>query len=174
MTSRERTQIRRRMSDALLLRNQDRRVEALALLRPHAKTLRQFAPAAGLVATLYFETHDYRNSARWFGRAVALAPRSERASLGLFHSLWEIGEYDQAFNEMRRFLGSSDSKEYSRLIRDLRAELSTSTNTGRARGGVSPATLSLEDRVTVNLAERAGLAWRKTRHLTPFAELLHA
>ena len=55
-------------------------------------------------------------------RAVELSPRSELASVGLFHSLWDLGKVNQAFAEMRRFLRLSDSPEYSKLLRDLTVE----------------------------------------------------
>jgi len=75
---------------------------------------------------------------------------------------------------MRRFLGSFDSKEYSHLLKDLREELFGEKRTPRKRGGVDAGKLSIEDRLTVNMAEHAGLVWRKTGRLTPLAELQHA
>jgi hypothetical protein len=36
-------------------------------------------------------------------RAAELAPRSERASLGLFHALWDSERFDEALEEIKRF-----------------------------------------------------------------------
>ncbi|MEM6471895.1 MAG: hypothetical protein AAF802_20215 [Planctomycetota bacterium] len=54
-----------------------------------------------------------------FRKATELAPNSEEASLGLFHSLWELKRSDDAFEEMKRFLKSNKSDEYSKLLREL-------------------------------------------------------
>lgn len=56
-----------------------------------------------------------------FKHAVEMAQRSEVASLGLFHSLFEAGRTDEAFNEMHRFLSIAESPEYEQLLSDLNA-----------------------------------------------------
>ena len=73
----------------------------------------------GYLGFLYTETRNDRKAAAAFRKAVALSPRSELASLGLFHSLWRIGRVDAAFNEMRRFIKSTDSPRYRQLLRDM-------------------------------------------------------
>jgi hypothetical protein len=55
---------------------------------------------------------------------VALSPKSELASLGLFQSLNDIGRKDEAFTEMRRFLSLSKSDEYNRFLHDVNNSLS--------------------------------------------------
>ncbi len=54
-----------------------------------------------------------------FQRAVALAPASEMASLGLFHTLLESGDKQRALAEMDRFLSLTDSQEYESLAQSL-------------------------------------------------------
>jgi tetratricopeptide (TPR) repeat protein len=164
------------MERAVALRNLGRYQDAVALLQPRAEILRRWAPAAGLLATLYFDLSDYANSARWFARAVKLAPHSERASLGLFHSLWELGQRDRAFGEMKRFLTSTESDEYSRILHDLKKELLTKSPSKRKRPAtvppsMTPARFSVEDRLSINAAEHAGLDWRQSRKLIALAAL---
>jgi predicted Zn-dependent protease len=50
-----------------------------------------------------------------FRRAVELAPNSEMASLGLFHTLLESGDRPAALAELGRFLGVSHSDEHRAL-----------------------------------------------------------
>jgi predicted Zn-dependent protease len=55
-----------------------------------------------------------------FKRVTILAPKSELASLGLFHTLFELGKTDDAFEEMKRFISISYSEEYERLLEDMK------------------------------------------------------
>ncbi len=51
-------------------------------------------------------------------------PKWKRASLGLFHSLWDTEQEVAALEEMKRFLViKPDSREYPTLRRELLAEL---------------------------------------------------
>ncbi len=54
-----------------------------------------------------------------FREASWLSPRSELASLGLFHGLISLGRVEDAFLEAERFLGVEMSPEYSRLVAEL-------------------------------------------------------
>jgi tetratricopeptide (TPR) repeat protein len=59
---------------------------------------------------------------RCFRRAVNISPRSEKASLGLFHSLWRAGKANLAFDEMRRFMKTGEPRQYLQLLRDMLAD----------------------------------------------------
>ena len=59
----------------------------------------------GLLGTIYYELKDYKKSSRNFKKVLALKPKSELASLGLFHSQMHIGNERSALNELKRFLG---------------------------------------------------------------------
>ncbi|HEV7505184.1 MAG TPA: hypothetical protein VGS07_09750 [Thermoanaerobaculia bacterium] len=55
-----------------------------------------------------------------FTRVLEDQPVNERASLGLFHSLWKIEKRDDAIKEVRRFRAAGgESMEYRRLARDI-------------------------------------------------------
>ena len=158
------------MAHAIDLRNKKRPAAAIASLLPHARILKNVAPAAGLLATLYWDLSDYQNSAKWFARAARLAPRSEKASLGLFHSLWDLGKYDDAFDEMRRFFIMGGSREYTRLLREMSKELHVAESRLPA-DELSPSELPLNERFGINAAELAGLDWRDSNKLTPLGSL---
>jgi tetratricopeptide (TPR) repeat protein len=143
------------MGSAIGLRNKQRTAEAIASLLPYVGILKRAAPGAGLLATLYWEQRDLKNAAKWFSQATNLAPQSEKASLGLFHSLWDLGNHDDAFDEMRRFLIVGKSSEYRRLLRELIKELHTLQ--------VPISQLSIDEQYGFLAAELAGLDWRASQ-----------
>lgn len=51
--------------------------------------------------------------------ATQLAPRSETASLALFHILWECGEKEAAIQEIQRFNGIGYSNDYAIIIDEI-------------------------------------------------------
>ncbi|HEU5457577.1 MAG TPA: hypothetical protein VFU68_03055 [Terracidiphilus sp.] len=51
-------------------------------------------------------------------QAIQLSPKSEKASLVLFGSLWIAGQHMNAIDEMKRFLALKPSEEYSKIIKD--------------------------------------------------------
>jgi hypothetical protein len=53
---------------------------------------------------------------RDFKSAVVLSPKSEKASLGLFHCLWEQGKEDGAFEEMKRLIRTTKREEYQVIV----------------------------------------------------------
>jgi tetratricopeptide (TPR) repeat protein len=58
-----------------------------------------------------------------FEKAVELNPKSELASVALFHCLWEKGRTDDAFEEAKRYiLVAGRSEEYGRILDDMAEE----------------------------------------------------
>lgn len=84
----------------------------------------------GMWASIYFQTNDWENALLIYQRLVVLSPKSELASLGLFHSLFSVGQKQEAFNEMRRFLSISTSQEYWQLINELEIDVSNEIKNG--------------------------------------------
>jgi predicted Zn-dependent protease len=68
-----------------------------------------------------FDLQDVKRAITLMRRSTKAAPHSERASLGLFHALWEAGRSDAAFEEMRRFqqLTNFGSEEYAAIVRQI-------------------------------------------------------
>ena len=61
------------------------------------------------------------NAVHSFEKAVKLAPNSELASLGLFHTLLETGDKKGAIREMNRFCSLAYSKEYQTIAKEFGA-----------------------------------------------------
>jgi predicted Zn-dependent protease len=96
--------------------------EATELLERLAHDFPRSAAVAGYLGSVYFEQDEPATAAKWFRRAIRLSPKSELASLGLFHSLWNSNAAMEAVAEMRRFLRTADSPAYAKLLRDLTVE----------------------------------------------------
>lgn len=65
------------------------------------------------------ELDDANRAEGHFRAALALFPRAERTSLGLFHSLMSQGRAEEALTEARRLLSLRPSEEYSRLLVEI-------------------------------------------------------
>jgi len=72
-----------------------------------------------VLAGLLWRIGDLLSAEELFIRAVEIAPKSEKISLGLFHCLMDLGKEDEAFEEMKRFTNSSESPEYKRLVEEI-------------------------------------------------------
>ena len=175
-------QINAILDQALRLRENGDLESALREIQLLTKITPQKASVAGILATLFFEGKIWPEAARWYRLATKLNPKAELASLGLFHSLWEMGRQKQAFAEMKRFLLIARSKEYVRLLRELHSETVEDRPLKADLPGfqrvqyLAPQKLSRPERVTFNLGERSGLYWRKKRKFTALRseELQHA
>jgi predicted Zn-dependent protease len=109
----------RRLNAAIQENRAGRHAEAIALLNPLAAEYPKSAAVVGYLAGVYFGLNNYVKAEKSFRKASRLSPKSELASLGLFHSLWNLGRRREAFREMRRLLKVTDSEEYKMLLRDL-------------------------------------------------------
>ncbi len=74
------------------------------------------ASVFGLAASMYFEADQFDKAAEKYKKATEISPKSEAASLGLFHSLWQMDKNDQAFDEMKRYMSIAQSDEYNELL----------------------------------------------------------
>ena len=96
--------------------------QAINLLAHGTSGFPKAAKLWGYLGFLYGEAGEHGKAERAFRKTAVLSPHSEQASLGLFHSLWNTGKTDAAFDEMRRFVKANDSPRYRQLIRDMLAE----------------------------------------------------
>jgi tetratricopeptide (TPR) repeat protein len=57
----------------------------------------------------------------YYRQAVRLSPKSEMASLGLFHSLWNTDQIDEAIAEIKRYqtLTNWKSKDYLEIVAEM-------------------------------------------------------
>lgn len=63
-------------------------------------------------------TPDINEAERHFKAATQLVPKSELASMGLFHALVELGRWRDALEEIVRLVSLRDSPEYRELLSD--------------------------------------------------------
>lgn len=73
----------------------------------------------GLAGTLLREAGDFENAVDAFRRVAAFRPDSERGSLGLFLSLWRLERYDEALDELVRFISRYGSEDHDLLLSEM-------------------------------------------------------
>ena len=83
---------------------------------------RDYATFYAVLGHVRWELGKIDEAIKSFRQAIGLAPNSEVVSVGLFHCLWEANRIDAAFEEMKRFLATNKSEEYSRLLADINKE----------------------------------------------------
>lgn len=66
-----------------------------------------------------FNLDNYSEAKSVFQKILESRPANEASSLGLFHSLWQLGEWRAALQEMERFLALAKSSEYEKLKKDF-------------------------------------------------------
>ncbi|MBY0523204.1 MAG: hypothetical protein K2R98_07385 [Gemmataceae bacterium] len=95
-------------------------------LRAFADVLAEYpdyAPALGMMGSIYLSMLGKPAEAiPLFQRTTALVPKSELASLGLFHSLWETGHEAEALKELKRFQSISHSRDYDEILAEWTEE----------------------------------------------------
>ena len=104
---------------AVGLRKEGRDIEAVIILRQIVDLHPDLAAAHNFLGSILWKKGDLDEAITCFIQAVKNAPKWELASRALFHTLYEKGQKDRAFAEIRRFLSVSDSKEYSQILNDL-------------------------------------------------------
>jgi tetratricopeptide (TPR) repeat protein len=100
---------------ALAYRNAAEYERALDILLKLRRRRPTSASVHGILADVYWRMHCLQQAVFSFQRAAELAPTSELASLGLYHTLKESGQPEKARAEMQRFLSLSHSDEYALL-----------------------------------------------------------
>ncbi len=108
---------------ALELKSKSRYKESLdILIKIHEKHGSNSSVVNGLLGSVYYEQKEYKKSAIYFRKATILNPKSELASLGMFHSLIETGKDDLALEEMKRYLHMFPPNNYKVTIKELYEE----------------------------------------------------
>jgi len=112
---------------AIHFRDNQEYQNALLILRKLARIRPHSASVHGILADVQWRLGHLERAVQSFKRATKLSPKSELASLGLFHTLWESGQIDRAKAEMKRYLANADSKEYALMASGLLANSHPST-----------------------------------------------
>jgi len=85
-----------------------------------------------LKACIHFQRDEHSLAVKAFSKVIIREPKSEGASLGLFHSLWSGGDEDAAFEEMKRFFREAGLDNKSQTAQDYWAivkEINEQSNT---------------------------------------------
>jgi tetratricopeptide (TPR) repeat protein len=79
------------------------------------------APILWYLGGFYFVNEQPERAVPYFQRATVLAPKVERASLGLFNALWETNRRHEALEEMKRFqlLTHWSCKDYLNIMAEI-------------------------------------------------------
>lgn len=109
-------------NEALARRDAGNMAEAIAILEKLAARRPRKASVVGVLAGLQRQAGDYEASVLNGRRATELAPRSEMASVNLFHALYHLGEIDGAFRELARFRSTKHSPEYEQMLMEIEEE----------------------------------------------------
>ena len=106
----------KKIEKVLELKKQDKYKDALCEAENLTEKYPEIGSVYGLAASIYFELDRFEEAAQKYRKATEISPKSEMASLGLFHSLWQIGSNDAAFEEMKRYMSIAESEEYNELL----------------------------------------------------------
>ena len=107
------------VGDAISLRDSGRENEALARLREIVASHPRSTRALLVLGGLYRDRGEMDLAVTCFSEAVRIGPKLELASLGLFHSLYDSGNWRAAVVEMARFLRVSESSDYRAMIPEI-------------------------------------------------------
>ena len=116
MTSNKDVGLHSGLQQAIDLYHAGRLGDAIKLLQKLGKAFPESAKLWGYLGFLNREADQPVAAARCFRNAVELSPKSERASLGLFFTLWRLKKFDAALKEMARFVLVANSKAYLPLF----------------------------------------------------------
>ncbi len=102
-----------------LLKEKGQFIKALKVLDFLKSTHEESTVIFGLYGSIFYELKDFKNSAINFSKVIAIKPKSELASLGLFQSLIHLGKDRKALKELFRFTEISEPKLYIVTIKEL-------------------------------------------------------
>ena len=109
-----------KFNEALKLRDKSEYNKAIRLLKDLLKENPDAPEIYGVLGGIYFNIDKYNEAFHYMKKTTILSPKSELASLGVFHSLWELGKKKEALEEMDRILElKPDSENFIPLLRGL-------------------------------------------------------
>jgi tetratricopeptide (TPR) repeat protein len=103
------------------LRRQGRFQAAVRVLKAAVQHFPDHAPVLWYLGGIYL--HDLNQAQKaipFFRKAARLCPQSRRASLGLFHALWDLGRQREAMRELRRFQSVARCDDYVKILAEVR------------------------------------------------------
>lgn len=76
-----------------------------------------------VLAGVYKDLDMNMDAMIWFKKATILNPSSELASLGLYISYTKLGNYQEAINELKRYLSEYPADRYKLTLKELLNDL---------------------------------------------------
>jgi hypothetical protein len=136
---------------AIDLFHEGKTAAAISLLQTASKRFRDSAKLWGYLGFLQKEKNLINDAIVSFQHAVNLAPSSEKASLGLFFSLYHARRSEDAFDEMLRFMKRGDSELYLNMFRNVSFQ-------GHALGPLPGSELEAAERTFLEVARSEQVA----------------
>ena len=117
------TKLEEKFNKALALRDQNEIEKATSLLYELITEYPEFPLAYGHLAEILWKQGKTEQASFYFRIVTEMIPRSKLASLGLFHMLWKMEDYQAALNEIKRF-GKAGGKcvDYQEIIEELKTK----------------------------------------------------
>jgi predicted Zn-dependent protease len=112
MTSNNKLDLETGLQRAIDLYHEGRVEEAIANLSRLGRRFPASPKLWGYLGFLHREADDSLAASLSFAKTVALSPKSERASLGLFFALLRLKRFDDALKELGRFTRVGKPKQY--------------------------------------------------------------
>jgi predicted Zn-dependent protease len=122
--------VRERFDEALALRDAGELQHARRILEQLFVEHPERPPIVGVLAGLRYELGDYSSAAEAARVSVRLSPKSELASLTLFHAAMKLNELDAGFAEVARFRSNKHCLEYDRVLSEMESEALRETSAG--------------------------------------------
>lgn len=105
---------------ALALRNEKRYDEAVDVLQEIIKCCPDFPYAYGHLGDVFWRQEKLQEANHYFQETTRLLPKSQLASLGVFHTFWNMDMFQLALNEIKRFKEAGGKcKDYEEIVAEL-------------------------------------------------------
>jgi tetratricopeptide (TPR) repeat protein len=118
---RENIKLKATLQQGIDLRQHQCFQEAVKVLESVVQRFPGEASVFWLLGSIYLHDLDQPQKALpMFRKAVRLCPRSPRASLGLFHSLWDLEREREALRELNRFQSIAHCDDYDEILAEIR------------------------------------------------------
>jgi len=133
MTEHEKIKIEPKFNRALNIWHEDKPLEAINILKKLDEQFPNHYVISFTISAIYHELGIWQQTLKYSKKAAAFFPKSESASIILFHSLFNLKKYQEAFDEIKRFLivamtNNKPLKEYDLLIQDWKKDLNLATD----------------------------------------------
>lgn len=120
MSEDEKIKIEPAFNDATRLWHDDKPYEAIQILENLYPDFPKQPAILGMLGAIYFSLKNWNTALVYYEKTVELSPKSELASIALFHCFWSQERFDEAIKEANRYTKLNGfSREYALIFEDL-------------------------------------------------------